>query len=398
MQEALPEWTVNLSGAAERRRLVRLCARITGDTDAAEDLAQEALVEAFRHAGALRDAAVWRAWVSGVARNVCLRWSQRRARDAARFARLPDTLADEGGAALPAPGADAAFLERAEQEERRLLLARALAHLASPHYQVLEEVYLRERTPEEAAARLGVSPGTLAVRLFRAKGALRRVLETTLAGEAASLGIAPGGAPAWRETRLWCPYCGEHRLQGRFSREPGRASFGLRCPGCTPARGRLPVGAAFTSEQRTLDFHAVLGDVNTFRPALRRVQAWWGQHFRRSLERREGPCITCGRPTRLLFSPPAGTPSLAANQGGAYKRCAHCRHVYSIPPRAFALMRPEVQSFWQRHPRVRCLPDREVRVDGLASVLTEFEAVGEGARIAVAASREDLRVLWVRAA
>ena len=33
----------------ERSRLVGLCARITGDVDIAEDLAQETLLEAWRH-------------------------------------------------------------------------------------------------------------------------------------------------------------------------------------------------------------------------------------------------------------------------------------------------------------------------------------------------------------
>ncbi len=39
---------------AERARLVRLCALLTGDREAAEDLAQETLYEAWRHASSLR--------------------------------------------------------------------------------------------------------------------------------------------------------------------------------------------------------------------------------------------------------------------------------------------------------------------------------------------------------
>ncbi len=52
---------VNTSGGLEtalpfeRARLVRLCAKLTGDVDAAEDLAQETLFEAWRHAHKLRD-------------------------------------------------------------------------------------------------------------------------------------------------------------------------------------------------------------------------------------------------------------------------------------------------------------------------------------------------------
>src|SRR5579872_1101343 len=64
-----------------RPRLVRLCAYLSGDADAAEDLAQESLLEAWRHAETLRDQAAWDAWVAGIARNVCRRWRRRARRE-----------------------------------------------------------------------------------------------------------------------------------------------------------------------------------------------------------------------------------------------------------------------------------------------------------------------------
>ncbi len=59
-------------GAAERARLVRLCAYLTGDAQAAEDLAQETLVEAWRHAHKLHDPHGREPWLRAIARNVCL--------------------------------------------------------------------------------------------------------------------------------------------------------------------------------------------------------------------------------------------------------------------------------------------------------------------------------------
>lgn len=47
--------TSDAAWSAERMRLVRACARITGDAEAAEDLAQDTLIEAWRHAHTLRD-------------------------------------------------------------------------------------------------------------------------------------------------------------------------------------------------------------------------------------------------------------------------------------------------------------------------------------------------------
>jgi DNA-directed RNA polymerase specialized sigma24 family protein len=41
--------SVQAEAMLERARLVRLCARLTGNIDVAEDLAQETLFEAWRH-------------------------------------------------------------------------------------------------------------------------------------------------------------------------------------------------------------------------------------------------------------------------------------------------------------------------------------------------------------
>ncbi len=50
----------------------------------AEDLAQETLLEALRNAHKLRDPGLWRPWLTGIARNVCLRWARSRGRELAR--------------------------------------------------------------------------------------------------------------------------------------------------------------------------------------------------------------------------------------------------------------------------------------------------------------------------
>src|SRR5919202_4842688 len=77
----------------ERARLVRLCTRFAGDAEAAEDLVQETLFEAWRHAHKLHDPAARAQWLSAIARNVCLRWARRRRQEVARLAPL-DAEAD----------------------------------------------------------------------------------------------------------------------------------------------------------------------------------------------------------------------------------------------------------------------------------------------------------------
>src|SRR4051812_34436705 len=65
---------------AERRRVTRLCAFLTGDPEAAEDLAQETMLEAWRIRDRLVDPAGRRPWLNAIARNVCRRWRERHGR------------------------------------------------------------------------------------------------------------------------------------------------------------------------------------------------------------------------------------------------------------------------------------------------------------------------------
>lgn len=62
----------------ERDMLVRYCARFTGDPFTAEDLAQQALLEAWQKSGQLHSQEVREYWLLGMARNVCLRWARSR--------------------------------------------------------------------------------------------------------------------------------------------------------------------------------------------------------------------------------------------------------------------------------------------------------------------------------
>ncbi|HEU5367303.1 MAG TPA: RNA polymerase sigma factor, partial [Ktedonobacterales bacterium] len=78
--------------ALERPRLVGLCARLTGRSDIAEDLAQETLLEAWRHLNDLRDQQKFSQWLSGIARNVCLRWQQKQAKEASHAAPASHSL------------------------------------------------------------------------------------------------------------------------------------------------------------------------------------------------------------------------------------------------------------------------------------------------------------------
>ena len=78
---------------SEWPRLVRLCAHFTGDRDAAEDLAQETLIEAWRHQDRLYDWQGYSSWLSAIARNLSLRWIRQRGREASAPGHVDDSCA-----------------------------------------------------------------------------------------------------------------------------------------------------------------------------------------------------------------------------------------------------------------------------------------------------------------
>jgi RNA polymerase sigma factor (sigma-70 family) len=98
-------------------------------------------------------------WTSSIARNVCLRWTSTRGRDA------PQLLTPDQGWDVPADDYDLHVeLERHELVE---LLDRALALLPPPSCEVLVERYVRELPHAEIAERMGLTEAGVVKRLER---------------------------------------------------------------------------------------------------------------------------------------------------------------------------------------------------------------------------------------
>src|SRR3954471_10932840 len=130
---SMTELAIDLWSDRRRARLMRLCARLAGDRDAAEDLAQETLLEAWRNVHKLEDPAGVDRWLAAIARHVCLRWLRSRSREPAR---APEAV----GAALADPRADLELeLERSELSE---VVDRALGLIAADAREVLLRRYV----------------------------------------------------------------------------------------------------------------------------------------------------------------------------------------------------------------------------------------------------------------
>lgn len=359
--------------AERRRRLVRLCAAISGSRDAAEDLAQETLLEAWRHAHKLREPAGADHWLAAIARNVCLRWARRQGRQ------LAVVSPADAGVAIADDFDVEVELERAELAE---LLDRALAHLPAETRDVLVQRYVHESPHAEIGARLGVSEDAVSMRLTRGKVVLRRLLASELAAEAEAYGLVAAD-DRWRETRVWCAECGQRRLRARREPAPGDVSF--RCPGCNPN------GPGTNYALANPFFARLVGDVIRPTAILARAAEWAGTYFSPGAGGATA-CTRCGRPVRLhrFFR------DRDDKRGdGLYARCDACGEQVSSSVYGLAQSAREVRTFRRDHPRTRLLPLREVRSSGVSALAVRYEDVLGSAGVEIVFARDTLRVLAV---
>lgn len=369
--------------ARERARLVRLCARLSGSAEAAEDLAQETLLEAWRQAHKLREPAGRDRWLAAIARNVCLRWS----RSCGRWGQS-SVVASSDAALEVADLFDLEYeLERGELAE---LLDRALTLLPEPTRRILLGRYVEESPLAEIAARLGLSEAAVSMRLTRGKQQLRRLLGDELREEALAFGLAHAD-DSWQETRLWCAMCGSRHLQMRLSSAPAVVSF--RCPDCD----REPDVPGSIFPLTNTAFAQLVGELRRPSAILKRTTAWVHDYFRRALAEREIPCTNCGRPAPLQMTPsPEPIPWYAEPLRELPRLtvvCDACGEGCSSSFAGLVGALPEVRRFRREHPRVRILPPREVEAAGRDAVVLGFESLARTARIEVVSARQSFDLI-----
>jgi RNA polymerase sigma-70 factor, ECF subfamily len=140
-----------------------LAYRVLGDADRMDDALQEAYVKAFRSLSSFRGESRLGTWLYRIVYNACLDELER----SRRVVQLP--LEDALDPPDPRP-------DLAETVARRSGLAEALAELAPDERAAVLLVDAQGFDYRSAAEALGVPEGTVASRLNRARGELRRAL------------------------------------------------------------------------------------------------------------------------------------------------------------------------------------------------------------------------------
>jgi RNA polymerase sigma-70 factor, ECF subfamily len=148
-----------------QRPVYGLCLRLLRVDAEASEVAQETFLRAYQNLHRYDDGKPFDLWVMAIARNLCLDLLRRRSR------MLTDNVDDmhevlPSGAASQEDGVIAG-------EERRSLES-ALSTLSVDDREVLSLYYVQKRTTKEIAVVMGVAPGTIMARLFRAREKLRK--------------------------------------------------------------------------------------------------------------------------------------------------------------------------------------------------------------------------------
>lgn len=360
--------------ATDRQRLVRLCARLSGSYDAADDLAQETLLEAWRHRERLQSPEGYWAWLTAIARNVSMRWIQAQRRERSRAASR-GAEDEEPQAELPTP--ESGLELELERDEVAALLDRALALLPAESRAALVDRYVEGLPQAEIAERLRLSEGAVEARLHRGKLFLRKLLAADLREEAESLGILVPAVPQWQNTRIWCPFCGRRYLEAWIDRGKGIAHY--RCAGAcvydgTVIGGGLAEISAGLKSPKVILTHQLL--------ALH-------EHYARTTAEGGRWCERCRRPVPMAQRPgsPAGCPD------GIEITCASCGESDNASIWHLGLDTPAAQRFWKRHPRMTALPGTEVESDGRPALVSGFASADGTARLDVVFDRSTLAVV-----
>lgn len=368
--------------ASDHARLVRLCTHLTGDRHAAEDLAQETLLLAWRLRDRLVDPSRAQPWLWAIARNVCRHWQRSQQREGKH---LIQSLADDTRAVeWDADIADPFDLEvELERTELATLLDQALDLLPPETRAVLVQKYIEESPHAAIAEQLGLSENAVAVRLHRGKLAFRRILNTQLQAAAEPFGMVDD--VAYRQTRMWCPICGAHKLIGNF--DQAQSTLDIRCPQCCPP--------SVSSIWHTDSSDSFAG-AKQIRTALLRGMTSSYDYYRESLTHGGSLCQGCGHMIPLHFGIPGGKDTRPyPTRHGMNVRCEVCGAGGSSSLRMFVQSSPPVRAFWERHPRMRTLPEREVEVAGVSAVIISFESVIDPAHIDVVVAEDTFEFIDV---
>jgi len=159
------------------KKIFNFCQYLSGNSEDAQDLAQEVFVKAFYNLSGFRRESSFYTWLHRIAVNTWISWQRKRK---SSFTVPLERQGEDGTYVtdLPAPGSDP--LDRAEAVELREFFQRALDALNKEYRTVLVLREMEGFSYEEIAAATGTGVGTVKSRLNRARQVLKEKMKEFL--------------------------------------------------------------------------------------------------------------------------------------------------------------------------------------------------------------------------
>lgn len=154
--------------------------KVCGHREDAEDTMQEVLVSSLPHLAKIDDSRALSVWLYTAARNRC--WRSRKRHSYTRSVALEDLMPDDAEMAQLLASATATPEEQALHQEDHQMVHAAVLELPPPYRIVLVLHDMEELDTDEVAAVLDLKPGTVRVRLHRARLLLRQEMDKKLRG------------------------------------------------------------------------------------------------------------------------------------------------------------------------------------------------------------------------
>ncbi|MHB1840734.1 MAG: sigma-70 family RNA polymerase sigma factor [Acidobacteriaceae bacterium] len=152
--------------------------KICGHREDAEDTMQDVLVSSLPHLAKIEDPRALSVWLYTAARNRC--WRNRKKQSHRKTVALEDLLPDGTDLSALLTATSSSPEQQTLSNEDHLLVHAAILQLAPQYRLVLVLHDMEELDTEQVAAVLSLQPGTVRVRLHRARLLLRKEMEKLL--------------------------------------------------------------------------------------------------------------------------------------------------------------------------------------------------------------------------
>ena len=151
-----------------QNKVYSLALRMVGNEEDARDMAQEAFIRAFKSLAGFRGDSKFSVWIYRLTSNICIDFLRSRAKKRTVSMTWSD---EEGGEAgeLEIPDETWSPAERLERSETRESVRRGLDSLSPQYREILLLREINGLSYDEISEALGIEPGTVKSRIFRAR-------------------------------------------------------------------------------------------------------------------------------------------------------------------------------------------------------------------------------------